>query len=111
MSAAERDKRDLLEQHVQGEDLDQAVMALMELAAMDVVDGRLDDAEAAYGEVIATRHEGQAGRAAFELALLLEQRGDPVKARAVYQFLLTAGMTDYAGPAVCAMRRLTRSAE
>ena len=83
-------------------------MAVMELAALDEVDGQLDEAEAAYREVIATGHEGQSARATFALARLLEARDEPTKARAVYRHLLGSGVSDYAGPAICALRRLER---
>ena len=53
-----------------------------------------------------TAHEGQAPRAAFELAQLYEEHGDIEGAREAYRIVLEAGGHGLAGPAVCGLRRL-----
>lgn len=110
MDASDRRHREDLELRAQSEILDEAVMAVMDLAVLDEADGRLDQAASAYREVIASGHEGQSARATFELARVLELCGDPATARLAYRHLLTSGISDYAGQAVCALRRLDRAA-
>lgn len=103
------DERTALEQAVGGEDLDLAVMALVDLGLLHEREGREVEAEEAYREVIATGHPGQAPRAAYELARLLEARGDTAEARAAYGYVLSTGASEYAGPSVCGLRRLRSS--
>ncbi len=95
-----------LETIVAGGDPDLAAMALVDLGQLFEHDGLTSEAEAAYREAAATGHPGQAPRAAFELARLLEARGDNEEALAIYHYLLSGGMTEFVGPAVCGMRRL-----
>ena len=99
-----------LESAIAGSDPDLAAMALVDLGQLFERDGLASQAEAAYREAAATGHPGQAPRAAFELARLLESRGDNEEALAIYRYLLSGGMTEFAGPAVCGMRRLGKGA-
>jgi tetratricopeptide (TPR) repeat protein len=91
---------------VDGPDAEAAVVALVELGLAHRDAGRPDLAEAAFLRVIGTRHEGQAARAAFELAQLYEEHGDAEGAREAYRFVLEAGGHGLVGPAVCGLRRL-----
>lgn len=97
---------DELQAIIDGDDLDQAAVALVELGLVHQQAGRLDLAEAAYLRVIDTRHEGQAPRAAFELAQLYEAHGDADGAREAYRYVLEVGGQGLVGPAVCGLRRL-----
>lgn len=91
---------------VDGPDPDQAAVALVELGLAHVVSDRPDLAEAAYLRVIESGHEGQAPRAAFELAQLYEAHGDSEGAREAYKYVLEVGGQGLVGPAVCGLRRL-----
>jgi Tfp pilus assembly protein PilF len=91
---------------VDGNDADQAAVALVELGLAHREAGRPDLAEAAFLRVIETGHEGQAPRAAFELAQLYEAHGDSEGAREAYRIVLESGGHGLAGPAVCGLRRL-----
>lgn len=91
---------------VDGDDADQAAVALVELGLAHQEAGRPDLAEAAFLRVIETGHEGQAPRAAFELAQLYEAHGDSEGAREAYRIVLESGGHGLAGPAVCGLRRL-----
>ena len=91
---------------VDGDDTDQAAVALVELGLAHQEAGRPDLAEAAFLRVIETGHEGQAPRAAFELAQLYEAHGDSEGAREAYRIVLESGGHGLAGPAVCGLRRL-----
>ena len=91
---------------IDGGDADRAAVALVELGLAHQAGGRPDLAETAFLRVIDTRHEGQAPRAAFELAQLYEAHGDAEGAREAYRFVLEAGGHGMIGPAVCGLRRL-----
>jgi tetratricopeptide (TPR) repeat protein len=91
---------------VDGDDADRAAVALVELGLAHQEAGRPDLAEAAFLRVIETGHEGQAPRAAFELAQLYEAHGDREGARDAYRIVLESGGDGLAGPAVCGLRRL-----
>jgi Tfp pilus assembly protein PilF len=91
---------------VDGNDADQAAVALVELGLAHLEAGRPDLAEAALLRAIETGHEGQAPRAAFELAQLYEAHGDSEGAREAYRIVLESGGHGLAGPAVCGLRRL-----
>ncbi len=97
---------DELQSIIDGDDADQAAVALVELGLVHQEAGRPDLAEAAFVRVIETAHEGQAPRAAFELAQLYEEHGDIEGAREAYRIVLEAGGHGLAGPAVCGLRRL-----
>jgi tetratricopeptide (TPR) repeat protein len=92
---------------VDGDDADQAAVALVELGLAHQAANRPDLAEAAYLRVIGTGHEGQAPRAAFELAQLYEAHGDTQGAVEAYRYVLEVGGHGLVGPAVCGLRRLT----
>lgn len=92
---------------VDGDDADQAAVALVELGLAHQSADRPDLAEAAFLRVIETGHEGQAPRAAFELAQLYETHGDTEGAREAYRYVLEVGGHGLVGPAVCGLRRLT----
>ena len=93
---------------VDGPDADAAAVALVALGLAHRDGDRPDLAEAAFMRVIDTGHEGQAPRAAFELARLYEEHGDVEGARQAYRFVLEAGGHGLVGPAACGLRRLTR---
>ena len=97
---------DELQAIVDGPDADAAAVALVELGLSHRAGGRPDLAEAAFLRVIDTGHEGQAPRAAFELAQLYEEHGDPEGAREAYRFVVEVGGHGLVGPAVCGLRRL-----
>lgn len=97
---------DELQAIVDGPDADAAAVALVELGLTHQADGRPEQAEAAYIRVIESGHEGQAPRAAFELAQLYEAHGDTDGAREAYRIVLDAGGHGLVGPAVCGLRRL-----
>ncbi len=97
---------DELQTIVDGDDADQAAVALVELGLVHQAAGRPDLAEAAFLRVIETGHEGQAPRAAFELAQLYEAHGDSEGAREAYRIVLESGGHGLVGPAVCGLRRL-----
>lgn len=103
--------REELERVASGADADLAAMALVDLGRLHEAEGRDREAEDAYRRVAASGHPGQAPRAAFELAGLLERRGEHVEALAIHRYLLGTGLSEYAGPAVCATRRLARTAD
>lgn len=92
---------------IDGPDADLAAVALVELGLAHAGADRPDLAEAAYLRVIETGHEGQAPRAAFELAQLYEAHGDPDGARDAYKYVLEVGGQGLVAPAVCGLRRLT----
>ncbi len=92
-----------------GPDRDRAAVAGVELGLLHRDEGRPDLAEAAWLEVIRTGHEGQAPRAAFELAQLYEAHDDPEGAREAYRFVLEAGGHGLLGPAACGLRRLKQA--
>jgi Tfp pilus assembly protein PilF len=91
---------------IDGDDADQAAVAMVELGLVHQEENRPDLAEAAFLRVIETAHEGQAPRAAFELAQLYEAHGDSEGAREAYRIVLEAGGHGLVGPAVCGLRRL-----
>jgi Tfp pilus assembly protein PilF len=95
-----------LEAIAAGPDADAAAVALVELGLAHRAAGRPDLAEAVLIRVIETGHEGQAPRAAFELAQLYEDHGDAEGAREAYRIVLEAGGHGLAGPAACGLRRL-----
>ena len=97
---------DELQAIVDGPDADAAAVALVELGLAHRDGGRPDLAEGAFLRVIDTGHEGQAPRAAFELAQLYEAHGDSEGAREAYRFVLEAGGHGLMGPAACGLRRL-----
>lgn len=97
---------DDLQAIVDGPDADARAVALVELGLAHRDGGRPDLAEAAFLRAIDTGHEGQAPRAAFELAKLYEEHGDPEGARDAYRFVLEVGGHGLVGPAVCGLRRL-----
>lgn len=90
-----------------GPDADAAAVARVELGLAYRTAGRPDLAEAAFIRVIDTGHEGQAPRAAFELARLYEEHGDSEGARDAYRYVLQAGGHGLTGPAACGLRRLS----
>ena len=90
-----------------GPDADAAAVALVELGLAHRAAGRPDLAEVAFIQVIDTGHEGQAPRAAFELAQLYEEHGDSEGAREAYRYVLEAGGHGLVGPAACGLRRLS----
>jgi tetratricopeptide (TPR) repeat protein len=108
MSETFDDQRTALEALIAGKDHDLAAMALFDLARLYETEGQVDIAEDAYRELVADGHPGQAPRAAFELARLFEARGETREAKAAYRYLLSGGMSEFAGPAVCGLRRLER---
>ncbi len=89
-----------------GPDADAAAVAMVELGLAHRDAGRPDLAEAAFIRAIDTGHEGQAPRAAFELAGLYEAHGDAEGAREAYRYVLECGGHGFAGPAACGLRRL-----
>jgi Tfp pilus assembly protein PilF len=89
-----------------GPDADAAAVALVELGLAQRAAGRPDLAESAFLRVIDTGHEGQAPRAAFELAQLYEAHGDSDGAREAYRYVLETGGHGMVGPAACGLRRL-----
>lgn len=89
-----------------GGDVDLAAVALVELGLVHQAADRPELAEAAYLRVIESAHEGQAPRAAFELAQLYEAHGDAEGAREAYRIVLESGGHGLVGPAVCGLRRL-----
>ena len=91
---------------VDGPDADSAAVALVELGLAHRAAGRPDLAEAAFLRVLDTGHEGQAPRAAFELAQLYEEHGDSDGAREAYRYVLESGGHGLVGPAACGLRRL-----
>jgi len=91
---------------IDGDDADAAAVALVDLGIVHRDAGLPDLAEAAFIRVIETGHEGQAPRAAFELAQLYEAHGDADGAREAYRYVLDTGGHGFAGPAVCGLRRL-----
>lgn len=97
---------DELQTIVDGDDPDKAAVALVELGLVHQAAGRPDLAEAAFLRVIETGHEGQAPRAAFELAQLYEAHEDSEGAREAYRIVLESGGHGLVGPAVCGLRRL-----
>ncbi len=96
-----------LERRAAGGNPDQAAVALVELGLAHQAAGRPDLAEDAYLRAIATRHDGQAPRAAFELAQLYEEHDERDGAREAYRFVLEHGGDGVAGAAVCGLRRLS----
>jgi Tfp pilus assembly protein PilF len=100
--------RDLgeLERVATGPDADRAAVALVEIGLCHHEAGRPAEAEAAYLRAIGPGHEGQAPRAAFELARLYEEHGDREGARAAYAYVLSVGGHGLVGPAACGLRRL-----
>ena len=97
---------DELQAIIDGADTDHAAVALVELGLVHQDADRPDLAEAAYLRVIGSGHEGQAPRAAFELAQLYEAHGDAEGAREAYRIVLESGGHGLVGPAVCGLRRL-----
>ncbi len=97
---------DDLQAIIDGDDADQAAVALVDLGLAHQAEDRPDLAEAAYLRVIASGHEGQAPRAAFELAQLYEAHGDAEGACEAYRIVLESGGHGLVGPAVCGLRRL-----
>lgn len=97
---------DDLRQIIAGDDVDQVAVAWVELGLVHQAEDRPDLAEAAYLRAVATGHEGQAPRAAFELAQLYEAHGDAEGAREAYRVVLASGGHGLVGPAVCGLRRL-----
>ena len=91
---------------IDGDDADAAAVALVELGIAHRDAGRPDLAEEAFLRVIGTGHEGQAPRAAFELARMYEAHGDGDGAREAYRYVLESGGHGLAGPAICGLRRL-----
>ena len=91
---------------VDGADADAAAVALVELGLAHRAAGRPDLAEAAFLRAIDAGHEGQAPRAAFELAELYEEHGDADGARDAYRYVLESGGHGLVGPAACGLRRL-----
>ena len=96
-----------LQEIADGPDADAAAVALVELGLAHRTAGRPDLAEAAFIRVIDTGHEGQAPRAAFELAQLYEEHGDSEGALDAYRYVLEAGGHGLVGPAACGLRRLS----
>jgi tetratricopeptide (TPR) repeat protein len=97
-----------LERRIASGDPDLVPWGLVDMGALLVAEGRPAEAERAFRAALETRHPTQAPRAAFELALLLEARGEPDAAAEAYATVLAGGASEYAGPAVCGMRRLAR---
>ncbi|HJZ61905.1 MAG TPA: tetratricopeptide repeat protein [Miltoncostaeaceae bacterium] len=97
-----------LERRIASGDPDLVPWGLVDLGVLHVAEGRPAEAEEALRAALETGHPSQAPRAAFELAMLLEARGEPEAAAEAYAIVLAGGVTEYAGPAVCGMRRLRR---
>jgi Tfp pilus assembly protein PilF len=81
-------------------------VVLVDTGLAHVAAGRPDLAEDAFLQAIATGHEGQAPRAALELAQLYEAHGDAEGAREAYRKVLAYGADGPSVAAVCALRRL-----
>lgn len=99
---------DELQAVIDGPDPDAAAVALVELGIVHRDEGRPAKAEDAFLQVIHTGHEGQAPRAAYELAAMYEAHGDSEGAVAAYTFVLESGGHGLVAPAVCGLRRLKR---
>lgn len=99
---------DELQAIIDGDDADAAAVALVDLAILHRDAGRPAEAEDALLRVIQSGHEGQAPRAAYELAEMYEAHGDAEGAVAAYRFVLESGGHGLVGPAVCGLRRLKR---